>query len=379
MRIVLDTDLFKNTLNNLKGFVEKGAGGYYETCLFSVQSGKVEISVFNYISYVSIVMPVSECDSGDWSVAIPVFRLLDVVSHTDSPQVTMNFDDSLVSLTISGGGRKSKVSLLDGDNFPVKIRADDEMLLFRDCDMKVLSAGVFAVSHCATENDHKPILSGVNIKMGDGHHVFFAATDTFRIAVNQIDMAHDVFSESYTCVIPAVALDKMFSVFKKITPDDTVSVFSHDNYVCFTNDIVTITMSKLQGDFPKYTKIYDMKPSGYVSLNSTDFLEALAYVMVTNEKTVVLSVTDNTLTISVAVDGQAGEATVDVVNNSLQLAITVDAKFLKQQILRQIALCGSDVDILMFLSDKKSPLFMSPDLYPDYLSVIMPMASNGNK
>ncbi len=190
----------------------------------------------------------------DGVALLPCKRLFNIVNGLIGDDVSFRINDDKASICC--GGSKFNLTCFDGDIFEPEIDTKDKTSISADDFI----SGINNVSSCSASNEDKYTLSGVNIDNG-----CFAATDTFRMAIYNIDGC-DV-----SCgLIPAKSLSKI-----KGSLSGDLLCYNSESYAKICNEKTIIYLRKIEGKFPEYKNVIPKENNIKLKVNKTDLLNAV--------------------------------------------------------------------------------------------------------
>ncbi len=139
-----------------------------------------------------------------------------------------------------------------------------------DINSKKLLSGIKSVFYSASLSDIKPEISSVYI-YPNGEDLFFAATDSFRLAEKKIKTTH--IPDFTGIIIPHKNINEIIRVLD-LNEGDTKVCFNK-NQVSFSYDGVYLTSRLIDGNFPDYKQIIPKEHKTEVVLLKQDFIGAL--------------------------------------------------------------------------------------------------------
>lgn len=161
----------------------------------------------------------------------------------------------------------------------------------------VLPADEFAtavaqVAVAASRDDVTPVITGVQIEVGD-NRLSLVATDRYRVAVREIDWdsgSADVTGT--TALIPARTLSEIGKTFAH-SGTVAVSIVRTDDreLIAFSSDKRTVTSLLIKGNFPPVKRLFPENVDNYAVLNTAELIDATRRVALVLEREAALRFT----------------------------------------------------------------------------------------
>lgn len=178
---------------------------------------------------------------------IPSKFLLDLISKLPSEDICLKTDSAdLTTLTSSSG--RYEIRGLSSEDYPTIPGIDNEFEL--EIDKAQLLNGLKVVLFCASSDETKQVLTGVNFSFEDTG-LKLAATDGHRLSVAYLDCP----GEATDLTIPARGLRELEKLILADKESDTVRLEIGSGYVKFTVGNSSLMSRVLEGQFPNYPKL----------------------------------------------------------------------------------------------------------------------------
>lgn len=216
----------------------------------------------------TISINVTVVGQADGVVVIPARLATDIVRALQPGAVSFVAEDD--SLSISAGRGEFSIRLISGDEFPKQTDlGTDTVKLPSDQLAKALKQVVMA----ASTDDSRPILTGVLLAAEAGG-LRLVSTDSFRLAMRDV-AGISVLDEGQSVLIPSRALGELNRV---LTQGETVELQLGDREASFVVGDVRLATRLIEGDFPNYRGLIPESHPNVLTINRTDFHEALRRV-----------------------------------------------------------------------------------------------------
>ncbi|HWH96926.1 MAG TPA: DNA polymerase III subunit beta, partial [Pseudolysinimonas sp.] len=165
------------------------------------------------------------------------------------------------------------------------------------------AAAVAQVTVAASRDDVTPVITGVQLEVGD-NNLSLVATDRYRVAVREIDWDSGSTSAAGTAaLIPARTLAEIGKTFAHSgTVSVTIARGDDRELIAFSADKKTVTSLLIKGNFPPVKRLFPETVDNYAVLNTAELIEATRRVSLVLER-------EAALRFSFSIDGVTLEAT----------------------------------------------------------------------
>ncbi len=154
------------------------------------------------------------------------------------------------------------------------------------------AAAVAQVAVAASRDDVTPVITGVQLEVGD-NSLSLVATDRYRVAVRAIgwDGSGDA-REGLTALVPARTLQEIGKTFGH-SGTISVSITSTDDreLIAFRADRKTVTSLLIKGNFPPVKRLFPDTVENYAVINTAELIEAVRRVSLVLEREAALRFT----------------------------------------------------------------------------------------
>jgi DNA polymerase-3 subunit beta len=178
------------------------------------------------------------------------------------------------------------------------------------------AAAVAQVAVAASRDDVTPVITGVQLEVGD-NNLSLVATDRYRVAVREIDWDSGTSSaDGTTALIPARTLSEIGKTFAH-SGTIAVSIVRGDDreLIAFSADKKTVTSLLIKGNFPPVKRLFPETVDNYAVVNTAELIEATRRVSLVLER-------EAALRFSFSIDGLTLEA---AGSEQAQASETIDA------------------------------------------------------
>jgi len=298
------------------------------------------------------------------SVTVPARLFLDLVSGLPSGVIELEQNEQ--RLNINTDNYKSVINGTSSEDFPAMPGVSEGVSW--SIPGAILKQGLQQVIFAASNDDSRPVLTGVLLHTVDGK-LYAAATDSYRLAEKELmELEKEV-----KVLVPATALHDVMRIINDFSGD--VKVTHDDQQIQFEAGDVELVARLIDGNYPDYRKLIPKSFSTRAVMSRT---ELISIVKVTNlfaresAGSVVLSVDEPSESIWVrAVASQLGENNVTAkVEATGSGSITLNSRFVIDglQVIE-----GAKVQI--GFNGKLEAITLSNPDEKNYLHIIMPLKS----
>ncbi|WP_294581905.1 DNA polymerase III subunit beta [uncultured Thomasclavelia sp.] len=197
--------------------------------------------------------------------------ILDIVRKIDNDDIT--FETLEHSLTrISGGTSKFDLNGNDILDYPrIDLSKSGSNFFISSFILKDL---ITQTKFAASEKEHKPILTGINFKAGNGQ-LEATATDSYRLAKKVAPLNNSI---TFNITIPQKSLDEISKIIEK---DEEIEIYVSDRKVLYVFDNNIIQTRLIDGTFPDTNRLipesydYELDIDAHYLLNAIDRVSLL--------------------------------------------------------------------------------------------------------
>ena len=184
--------------------------------------------------------------SGDGAVAVPGRLLTDLARLLPEDTVTLKHEEGEGLLEVTSGSHSSRLNVYSAEDFPRLPPTDVEL---HTIPAPALLATIEKVARAASRDESRPVLTGILVRF-EGDHLIMAATDSYRLAVKETELAAS--GTELDAIIPARALQELARL---AAGADEVRLGVHENHVIFSAGDVWLTSRRIDGQFPNYKQL----------------------------------------------------------------------------------------------------------------------------
>ncbi|GMR19288.1 MAG: DNA polymerase III subunit beta [Patescibacteria group bacterium] len=333
-----------------------------ENILLSAEEGVLKLSATDL--EIGVRTKVGAKVEKEGATTIPARLLGGLISNLPPGKLILTVEKDI--LTVEGEGFSSKINGLPSSEFPSF--AEEGKKLF-DISAKELKETVSQVSFAAAQDDSRPILTGLMLKLAGGV-LTVAGVDGFRLAEKKLKME----GEDFSIIIPA----RSFAEMAKLVDGEVEVSHSEDGQLIFRTPDFLIFAQALEGEFPDYEQIIPLNFETKIHFSKGDLQKAVQLTSVFADggvSIVVLNHNPKGKVLEVASqEAETGEArtSVPISGEGKEGTIAFNSHYLADAL---NALPGDEVNLA--LNSALDPVLFTVPKDKDYLHVIMPVRLQG--
>jgi DNA polymerase-3 subunit beta len=253
--------------------------------LLDASDGALVLSSFDYevSSRTEIVADVDEPGT-----ALVSGRLLaDIASRLPNAPVVFSTEDGKIA--VSCGSAKFTLLSMPVEEYPTLPEVDERTGVLPADDF---AAAVSQVAVAASRDDVTPVITGVQLEVGD-NSLSLVATDRYRVAVREIDWdSGSGTAAGTTALIPARTLSEIGKTFAHSGTIAVSIVHTEDReLIAFSADKKTVTSLLIKGNFPPVKRLFPEVVDNYAVINTAELIEATRRVSLVLEREAALRFT----------------------------------------------------------------------------------------
>ncbi len=272
--IVSSTQLLKH-LQQISGVISANTVlPILEDFLFEIDKSKLTVVATDLETVMKIHMDIEAKDSG--RVCIPARILLDSLKNIPEQPLTFNIDKNF-AVEITSDNGKYKVMGENPDNFPKEPAADTATTfsLPSSALLTAINKCLFAVSN----DDLRPAMTGVFFELSE-KGITCVATDAHRLVrFTRLDVA---CPQNDTFIVPKKPLNLLKSVLP--SSDDALEISYNKNHLFVKQNETEMVCRLIDARFPDYKVVIPMDNPYRLTVDKSDFQNALRRVSVFSNK-----------------------------------------------------------------------------------------------
>jgi len=253
--------------------------------LLDASDGALVLSSFDYevSSRTEIVAEVDEPGT-----ALVSGRLLaDIANRLPNAPVVFSTEEGKIA--VNCGSAKFTLLSMPVEEYPTLPEVDERTGVLSADDF---AAAVSQVAVAASRDDVTPVITGVQLEVGD-NSLSLVATDRYRVAVREIDWdSGSGTAAGTTALIPARTLSEIGKTFAH-SGTIAVSIVHTDDreLIAFSADKKTVTSLLIKGNFPPVKRLFPEVVDNYAVINTAELIEATRRVSLVLEREAALRFT----------------------------------------------------------------------------------------
>jgi len=181
---------------------------------------------------------------GEWAITVPAKTISDLVSTLTKEDVNLAVDLATQTLLVKCGKSKTEIKGISAAEFPAMPRITKPGITMPAANLK---EAILKVVPATGEDEARPTLTGVHVKMATGKMTLEAA-DGFRMS--QATLSIDP-TASGSAIVPARAMEEL----AKALTDGSVTISTDNNRANFKLGSVEITTQLIEGAYPDLAQI----------------------------------------------------------------------------------------------------------------------------
>lgn len=300
--------------------------------------------------------------AGEGVVVVPGKLLIDIIRLLGGQQVVLELRDG--TLTVTSDQSTYTLNTFDADDFP-QLPATGGQLFSIDKDAFLHT--VQAVSRAASQDESRPVLTGVKVQISS-ESLTMVATDSYRLSVKDTALTTDL-ADVAEAIIPARALDELVRI-AEASPAAVLAVGIEANQILFGIDEAWVTARRIEGQFPNHNQLIPQAFEHAATIDRAELLEVVnrTRLMAQRNSPLRLHFHDQTLTISASTqDVGAATESLSVRYEGEELTIGFNADFLRDG----VQSIEDDTLTLQLISPLRPGLLKGES--DSYLYLIMPV------
>jgi DNA polymerase-3 subunit beta len=195
----------------------------------------------------------------DGAVTVPAKLLSDVVGSLPNDRVMLSLDARTQTLKLECARFTTHIKGIEAEEFPtIPTVLDRDPAISLPPD--VLREAIEQVAFAAANDDSRPVLAGVLIRLHDSS-VIFDAADGFRLARRIVSLPEPV-ANAQEFIVPARALNELARIINDAESPVALTVTPGGSQVLFHTDNAELVSRLIDGRFPDFERII---PASYAT------------------------------------------------------------------------------------------------------------------
>lgn len=201
------------------------------------------------------------------SITIPAKLFSDVIGGLPNDKVSLTLDARTQTLKVECARFTSNIKGIDAEEFPpIPTVTDQDPTMSLPGDL--LRQAIDQVAFAAANDESRPVLTGVLVRLRDDT-IIFAAADGFRLATRTLTLPDSARrpADSQEFIIPARALSELSSIIGNTEGEVGITVTPSGGQVLFHTETVDLVSRLIDGKFPDFERII---PGAYTTRTLLD-------------------------------------------------------------------------------------------------------------
>ena len=218
--------------------------------LLSTDGGRLKLAATNL--EIGITHWIGAKVEEEGAVTVPAKLFTDVISGLPNDRVNLTLDARTQTLKVECGRFVNNIKGIEADEFPT-IPTVTERDPAASVPPNLLREAIEQVAFAAANDDSRPMLAGVLVRIRDTS-AYFAAADGFRLATRVITLPEPVRSQQ-EFIVPARALTELARIAGDSDGNVTITVTPGGSQVLFHAENTELVSRLIDGKFPDVERI----------------------------------------------------------------------------------------------------------------------------
>jgi DNA polymerase III subunit beta len=205
-------------------------------------------------------------------VTVDARLLSEFVNTLPSEPVRFSMEPGRLILKVKGLGADAEINGIDAEEFPVLPRVETGAYT-ANVDPQVLREMISQVEFAAANDDSRPVLAGVLVRLEDDR-ITMAAADGFRLAVRDAELATPV-PDRLDIIVPARALRELARIVGDRTDPIELTVTPNRAQLVVQSGETEFYSRLIDGTFPDFRQIVPREFATRLEVGRDDFLTAV--------------------------------------------------------------------------------------------------------
>ncbi|HFC76803.1 MAG TPA: DNA polymerase III subunit beta [Candidatus Moranbacteria bacterium] len=272
MKLICTQENFKKAILTVDKITSKQTTlPILKNILLETKDGRLVFSATNL--EIGIINKIGAKIEKEGKIAVPVKLISNFI-------LNLPFEESIEIelkgqiLHINCGKYKAKINCLDSEDFPIipSKKEEAQFKLKNNKFKKIIENSL----NCVSLNDTRVEFTGVNVNFED--KIYFASTDSFRLAENVIDIKKD---EKYnilkgkSIIIPAETLRELNKILSNIEENVDIFITIEENQIFFDINDIKVVSRLINGNYPDYKQIIPNKFKTNILISKKELLQSI--------------------------------------------------------------------------------------------------------
>ena len=298
--------------------------------------------------------------SVEGATTVPARLLVSIITNLPPGKITLKAEKDI--LTISAESFSSKLNGMPATEFPNL--ASPGKVLFK-IPAKDLKEAVTQVSFAAAQDESRPILTGILLKLGEGT-LTLAGVDGFRLGEKKIPAA----GEGILAIVPSRSLGEV----SRLVEGEVEVGNAEEGQLFFNAPDFLIISQLLEGEFPEYEQIIPANFETKIEFAKEDVVKAVQLASVFSDAGVTIIVFNfdpqkKVLEVS-SQEAQQGEARLEIPisGEGKKGTIAFNSRYVSDALSALL-----DEEVTLSMNSSLDPVLLTSPKDKNYRHVIMPV------
>ena len=274
MKFIVSSPLLLKNIQAISGVISSANRlPILDNFLFELQGESLQISASDLETTMIVNVPVIKAEE-EGKICIPNKILVNTLKTFSDIPITFNINEETLSIEISAGEGKYKITGQNGGDFP-KLPLLDNSANF-EIVSSVLAMAIDKTLFAAGIDELRPVMSGVYFELSP-ESITFVATDAHKLVRYCRRDAHADKAVSF--IVPRKPLNLLKNVLTPIA-DTTVKVEYNTSNVSYTFDSTTLICRLIEGKYPNYDAVIPTENPNKLTVDRVQFLNSIKRVSI---------------------------------------------------------------------------------------------------
>lgn len=275
MKFIVSSSALLKQLQHISGVISSNSVlPILEDFLFEIEKNKLSVIATDLETVMRVQLDIEARENG--KVCIPAKILIDSLKNLPDQPLSFNIEDN-AAIEITSDSGKYKVQGESANNFPKEPAADDttSFKMTASALVTAINKTIFATSN----DDLRPAMTGVFLEL-DKKGLQFVATDAHRLVRYK---RKDVkCPENTSFIVPRKPLNLLKGALT--ANDDEIVLNYNSNHLFVKHNNTQMSCRLIDGRFPDYKVVIPSDNPYRLTVNRSDFQNALKRVSVFSNK-----------------------------------------------------------------------------------------------